>query len=320
MALRTRLTERLRIRHPILSAPMGGTAGGALAAAVSAAGGLGLIGGGLARREWLGPQLVAAGNQRVGCGFITWGLAQRPESLDLALEHAPAAVMFSFGDATPFIPKVKKAGIPVICQVQSVAMAREVLALGADIIIAQGAEAGGHGSRRATLPLVPAVVDAVRGAGSDALVLAAGGIADGRGLAAALMLGADGVVIGTRFHVSEESLVSEAAKAKITDAGGDETVRTNVFDIGLESPWPTHFTGRGLTNRFSETWHGREAELATDATAKSLYKEANAANDLDISAVWAGEGVDLIGSVEPAGAIVERIVAEAEAALAQRFD
>ena len=101
--------------------------------------------------------------------------------------------MFSFGDAAPFIPRIKEAGIPVICQVQTVAMAHEVLRLGADIIVAQGAEAGGHGSRRGTLPLVPAVVDAVKASGRDALVVAAGGgIADGRGLAAALMLGADG--------------------------------------------------------------------------------------------------------------------------------
>lgn len=323
MTLRTRLTERLGIRHPILQAPMGGTAGGALAAAVSAAGGLGLIGGGaglLASDNWLDQQFAAAGNQRVGCGFITWGLARRPEMLDQALAHAPAVMMLSFGDAGSFIPRVKAAGIPVICQVQSVALAREVLSQGADIIIAQGAEAGGHGGQRGTLPLVPAIVDAVKAAGSDALVVAAGGIADGRGLAAALMLGADGVLIGTRFHTSEESLVSQAAKAKITAASGDSTVRTNVFDIGFGSPWPTYFTGRGLANSFSETWHGREAELAGDAAAKAHYKEANAANDFDTSVVWAGEASDLIDRIEPAGAIVERIVAEAEAALARRFD
>ena len=125
---------------------MGSSAGGALAAAVSGAGGLGLIGGGLGLREWLEPQFAAAGNQRVGCGFITWGLAERPGSLDVALAHSPAAIMLSFGDAAPFIPRIKEARIPVICQVQTVAMAHEVLRLGADIIVAQGAEAGGHGS------------------------------------------------------------------------------------------------------------------------------------------------------------------------------
>ena len=320
MALRTRLTERLGIRHPILQAPMGSSAGGALAAAVSGAGGLGLIGGGLGLREWLEPQFVAAGNQRVGCGFITWGLAERPDSLDVALAHSPAAIMLSFGDAAPFIPRIKEAGIPVICQVQTVAMAHEVLRLGADIIVAQGAEAGGHGSRRGTLPLVPAVVDAVKASGRDALVVAAGGIADGRGLAAALMLGADGALIGTRFHVAEESLASAATKAKIVRAGGDDTVRTHVFDIGREAPWPHEFTGRGLVNRFTQNWHGREAALAADALEKARYKQALVAEDFDTAVVWASEGIDLIRDVEPAGTTVARIVAEAEAALAQRFD
>lgn len=320
MALRTRLTERLGIRHPILSAPMGDTAGGALAAAVSAAGGLGLIGGGRGSPRFFQPQLIAAGNQRVGCGFITWSLAEQPESLDIALAHAPAAMMFSFGDCRPFIPKVKQAGIPLICQIQTVAMAREVLDLGADIIIAQGAEAGGHGATRGTLPLVPAVVDLVAASGSDALVLAAGGIIDGRGLAAALMLGADGVLMGTRFQASEESLISAKTKAQIVAGSGDRTIRTHVFDIGRDAGWPSAFTGRSLANRFSNTWHGREAELAGDEAAKAAYKQAIAAEDFDDAVVWAGEGTDLIHAVEPAGVIVERTVSEAEAALARRFD
>lgn len=320
MALRTRLTERLGIRHPVLQAPMGSTAGGALAAAVSAAGGLGLIGGGAAHPGWVEEQFAASGNQRVGCGFITWCLAERPATLDLALAHAPAAMMFSFGDARPFIPKVKAAGIPVICQVQTVAMARAAIAEGADILIAQGSEAGGHGARRATFPLVPAVVDAARESGRDVVVVAAGGVADGRGLAAALMLGADGVLVGTRFHVAEESLASPATKARIVAAGGDATVRTHVFDIGRGNAWPPEFTGRGLANPFTEAWHGREDALREDASARAQYSEAFDRHDLDTAVVWASEGIDMIRSVEPAGAIVPRIVAEAEAALARRFD
>jgi nitronate monooxygenase len=240
--------------------------------------------------------------------------------LDRVLAYAPAAMMFSFGDAAPFIPRVKQAGIPVICQVQSVAMAREVLRQGADIVIAQGTEAGGHGAQRATLPLVPAVVDAAREVGGEALVVAAGGIADGRGLAAALMLGADGVLLGTRFHVSEESLAAPTAKAKIVAASGDRTVRGTIFDVARDAPWPGEFTGRGLVNRFTETWNGRETALAADAAAKAEYEQAADRRDFDTAVVWAGEAIDLIRSVEPAGAIVERIVAEAEAALARRFN
>jgi nitronate monooxygenase len=320
MALRTRLTDRLGIRHPVLQAPMAGTAGGALAAAVSAAGGLGLIGGGLGARDWLEREFKAAGNQRVGCGFITWGLARQPESLDVAIAHAPAAIMLSFGDAAPFIPKIKAAGLPVICQVQTVAMAREALRQGADIIVAQGAEAGGHGGGRGTLPLVPAVVDVAAAENPDALVVAAGGIADGRGLAAALMLGASGVLMGTRFHVAGESLASPGVKARIVATGGDHTIRTRIFDIVRDAPWPAEFTGRGLANRFSAAWHGHEAALATDAAEKARYVTAQRDEAFDTAVVWAGEGIDLINAVEPAAATVARIVAEAEAALARRFD
>jgi Nitronate monooxygenase len=108
-----------------------------------------------------------AGNCPVGCGFITWALAKRPATLDLALSHHPPAIMLSFGDATPFLPKVKRAGALAICQIQSLAQARAVLLEGADIIVAQGTEAGGHGGGRSTLPLVPAVVDMIARSGRD---------------------------------------------------------------------------------------------------------------------------------------------------------
>src|SRR5439155_7106564 len=121
-----------------------------------------------------------------------------------------------------------------------------------DIVIAQGGEAGGHGTtRRGTLALVPAVVDVAANTGDNALVVAAGGIADGRGLAAALMLGASGVLIGTRFQAAEESLATAAVKEHIVTGNGDETLRTMIFDIARETPWPEEFTGRALANRFS---------------------------------------------------------------------
>lgn len=319
MALRTKMTELLSIRHPVLQAPMGGTAGGRLASAVSAAGGLGLIGGGRSDAEWLEREFAAAGNERIGCGFITWGLANHPELLDRALDHSPAAVMLSFGDAAPFIPRIRSAGVLAICQVQSLSQARRVLDEGADIIVAQGSEAGGHGSLRATLPLVPAVADAVAAAGREVPVVAAGGIADGRGLAAVLMLGAAGVLVGTRFHVSEESLLSVVAKQRIVDASGDDTLRTKIFDIAIGGEWPQEYTGRVLPNRFSDKWRSREAALAADQAELARYAAARAASDFDIAANYAGEGVDLIRAIEPAGEIVARLVAEAEAALAQRF-
>jgi nitronate monooxygenase len=320
VALRTRLTDRLGIRHPVVLAPMGFVAGGALAAAVSAAGALGIVGGGYAEPDWLERELAAAGNQRVGCGFITWALARRPHALDLALRHAPAAIMLSFGDAAPFIPRVKQAGALVICQVQRLEQARQVLAQGADIIVAQGTEAGGHGGTRSTFPLVPAVVDLVAASGCDVMVLAAGGIADGRGLAAALMLGADGVVMGTRFLAAEESLAAPAAKARVVATGGDETLRTSIFDIVRGYDWPPEYTGRALANRFSATWHGRETALAAAGESeRTRYAAAAAAGDVDTAVVFAGEGIDLVHAVEPAAVILERTVREAEAALSRRF-
>jgi nitronate monooxygenase len=321
VALRTRLTERLGIRHPILLAPMGFVSGGALAAAVSAAGGLGLIGGGYAETEWLNREFAAAGNQRIGCGFITWSMARRPAALDETLRHAPAAVMLSFGDAAPFIPRIKRADALAICQVQSVRQARQVLDGGADIIVAQGSEAGGHGEARATFPLVPAVADLAAQSGRDVLVVAAGGIADGRGLAALLMLGADAALVGTRFLASTESLVAPAAKARVVSASGDDTLRTRVFDIARGYDWPEEYSGRALVNRFSKTWHGQEdALIAAGADERRRYAAAAAADDIDTALVFAGEGVDLIHDIEPAEVILNRIVAEAVAALAPQFD
>jgi nitronate monooxygenase len=319
MALRTRLTELLGIRHPVLQAPMGGTAGGRLAAAVSEAGGLGLIGGGRSDAAWLEREFANAGNRRIGCGFITWGLANHPELLDRALAHSPAAVMLSFGGAAPYIDRIRSAGALAICQVQTLAQARRVLDEGADIIVGQGSEAGGHGSLRAALPFVPAVADVVAAAARQVPVVAAGGIADGRGLAAVLMLGAAGVLVGTRFHVSEESLLSAAGKQRVVAASGDDTLRTKIFDVAIGGEWPQEYTGRVLPNRFSDKWPGRETALAADQAELARYAAARAVGDFEIAANYAGEGIDLIHAVQPAGEIVARLVAEAEAALAQRF-
>ena len=201
--IETALTRLLGIEHPILFAPMGSAAGGRLAAAVTNAGGLGMVGSGYANIDAIRKELGEAGNTRVGIGFILWALEKKPAALNIALDARPAAVMLSFGDPTPFTGRVKQAGCKIICQVQTLAPAKEAAAAGADVIIAQGRDAGGHsGTTRGTLGLVPAVVDAV----APIPVVAAGGIADGRGLAAALALGAAGISMGTRFTASRESL------------------------------------------------------------------------------------------------------------------
>src|SRR5258708_6455054 len=157
MALHTRLTARLGIEHPVLLAPMGAAAGGRLSAAVTAAGGLGLIGGGYGDADWLEREFSEVGNARVGCGFITWSLARKPHLLDQVLTRSPAAIMLSFGSPLPFAQKIKAAGAALICQVQTLAHAREAVAAEADIIVAQGAAAGGAGGPRGAPTVAPAI-------------------------------------------------------------------------------------------------------------------------------------------------------------------
>ena len=199
----------------------------------------------------------------------------------------------------------------LVLQVQTVAAAREAKELGADVIVAEGAEAGGHGHSRSTLPLVPAVVDAV----APVPVVAAGGIADGRGLAAALMLGAAGVACGTAFYAAEEALAHPAAKGRLVAASGDATQRSTVADVARRIPWPEPWTIRTLENEFTRQWRADPERLRGDAGEIERYGRAREAGDFDTAAVIAGEAADLVRAVEPAGRIVERMVGEAEALL-----
>lgn len=313
MSISTRLTELLRVTHPIMLAPMDVVADGRLAATVSRAGSFGIIGGGYGDEAWLTREMDAAGDARVGVGFITWSMAKQPRLLDLALERKPVAVMLSFGPVEPHAAKIKKAGTLMICQVQTVAQARDAVAHGADVLVAQGAEGGGHGNARGTFPLVPAIVDVARGVP----VAAAGGVADGRGLAAALMLGADGVLVGTRFYATQEAAGFAAAKERIVTASGDGTIRGILFDIARRNVWPAPYGGRVLRNEFSERWRGREAELLQhQAEEAARYDKARTAGDFDTAAVIAGEGVDMISDIPPAAEVVERMVKEASTLLA----
>ena len=312
MPISTPLTALLQVRHPILLAPMDLVADGRLAAEVSRAGGLGLIGGGYGDEAWLARELDAAGDARVGVGFITWSMAKRPRVLEMALERRPAAVMLSFGEVAPHAARIKQAGAALVCQVQTVEQARAAAGAGADLLVAQGGEAGGHGMSRGTLALVPAVVDAV----GDLPVAAAGGIADGRGLAAALMLGAAGVLVGTRFYASEEAAGHGAAKQRLVAGSGDRTIRSILFDIARGNVWPAPYTGRLLRNEFSERWRGREAELMQHQEAEAArYAAARAAGDFDVAGVIAGEAVDLVTDIPPAAEIVARMMREAETLL-----
>jgi len=317
MRLDTPITSLLGIQHPILLAPMDTVADARLAAAVSAAGGFGILGGGYGDETWLTRELdlLERTKAHFGVGFITWSMAKQPQLLELALERKPVAVMLSFGSPAPFIDRIKRAGAVVICQVQEAAMAEEAATAGADILVAQGTEAGGHGASRGLITLVPEIVDLVKG---RIPVVAAGGIADGRGLAAALMLGAAGVLMGTRFYASQEAAGMQAAKERIRDARGDDTLRSIVFDISRRNVWPAPFTGRCLRNAHADRWFGREVELMRHLDEESAkYFAARQAGDFSIAAVIAGEVAGLIHDIPSASDVIERVMHEASTLLAR---
>ena len=312
--MKTRLTEFFGIEHPILSAPMALISGGRLAAAVTSSGGLGFIGGGYGDSDWLQREFGLADGKRVGCGFITWSLARKPELLDETLERQPATIMLSFGDLQPFAEHIHAAGVPLMAQVQTLDHARQALDAGAEILVAQGGEAGGHGMTvRSTFTLVPDVVDLAAERAPATLVLAAGGVADGRGLAAALVLGADGVLVGTRFWATPEALVSPRAHQRAVGASGDNTYRTRVYDVVRRLDWPPEYNERALSNPFVDGWHGNEAAMLSSLPdAVSTFEAAVAAEDFDAAAILVGEAIGRIDSVRPAADIVVDMAAEAD--------
>jgi nitronate monooxygenase len=314
--IHTRLTESFGIRHPIVCAPMALITGGRLAAAVSLAGGLGIVGGGYAGtldgEPDLETELSLAKPARIGVGFITWALARSPETLTKALRHSPYCVFLSFGDPRAFASEIRDADAKLICQVQLLSQIDQALQAGAAAIVVQGAEAGGHGARRSTFPFVPEAADYLKERSPDALLLAAGGIADGRGLAAALMLGADGVLVGTRFWASAEALTPAQHTDAAIRATGDATVRTRALDALRGVPWPREYSFRFLRNKLADEWAQREEEAFLAAGSLSeQYAQARLRNDLDTVAVVCGEAAGLLRDRPPAAAIVESMVAQA---------
>jgi nitronate monooxygenase len=297
-------------------------AGGKLAGAVSGAGGLGILGGGYADDPaWFEREFAAAGNRPVGCGFITWSLRHKPEIFGFVIESKPKAIFLSFDDPEPFASQAKAAGIPVFCQLQTRADAERALDIGADVIVTQGTEGGGHGGSRATMALVPEIADLIAKRSPNTLLCAAGGIADGRGLAAALLLGADGVVVGTRFWASKEALVHPNMHDAALAASGDNTVRQSVLDIVRSRAWPARYTGRVLENDMVRQWRGREDGLRAALEGEvQRYKTAAENGDTSVAATIIGEAAGIITSIEPAADIVDSMIRQAEERLKAGFD
>ncbi len=313
--MRTRLTELLGIAHPILSAPMTPQAGGALARAVCEAGALGMLGFDAGEsveqlREQIGILRRGGFARPFGIGLVIWVLEERPDLLELAIEARPALVSISFGDPAPYVERLHHASILVASQVQSKEAALVAARAGVDLIVAQGTEAGGHTGRVGTLPLLQIVLAAL-----ELPVLAAGGIASGRGLAAVLAAGACGAWLGTPVLVAAESRTPEGARAKLLAADETQTVLTSVFDRVQGKSWPPQFPGRALRNAFVERWQGHEDELLRAPEAVAAFRAAKAAGDYTTANLYAGQSVGLLQQTEPAGAIVERIASEARACL-----
>jgi nitronate monooxygenase len=323
----TPLTERLGCRYPIISAGMGGPARSELAAAVSQAGGFGLLG--MVREQ---PALIAREiaavrqrtNRAFGVNLIP--ACTTPKLLEdelAACFYAGVPAMCFFWDVdAQAVAKAKRAGCLVLYQVGSVADAVKAEAAGADVIIVQGVEAGGHvWGRRGLSVLLPEVADAV-----DVPVAASGGIVDGRGLASALALGADGIHCGTAFLASTESFAHDYHKQRLVAAGPDDTVHTDLFVIN----WPKGAPVRVLKNSVTAAAGGKLWGYDPDELPREVIGEDDGAKvhrydtnsplrktsgDLEAMALYAGDGVSRISTIEPAAAIVERMMAEAIAAL-----
>ncbi|MGW1737736.1 NAD(P)H-dependent flavin oxidoreductase [Nocardia sp. NPDC001965] len=307
----TAWSQRMGLSVPIVNAPMGGVAGGRLAAAVSAAGGLGMIGmgssGSVAALErelgLLDPRPTA-----FGIGMVAWVVEREPALLETALAARPALVSVGFTEDWSWVERVHTAGTAAATQVYDADHARRAAAAGVDVLVARGSEGGGHGDPRLS---TRAVLDAVLAA-VTVPVLAAGGIATPRGLAAVLAAGASGAWLGTCLSVCPEALTPEPARAALLRARATDTVVTRVFDLGQRLPWPHRYPARVLSNGTTRRWTGREDELARDDTARDEVAAAAATTDPRLAPVDAGTGVGAVIRARPVAEVVAELWPDGE--------
>ncbi len=310
--LSTPWSRAMGLRVPIVNAPMGGVAGGRLAAAVSAAGGLGMVGMGTAgSTSSLHAELPHVAGT-FGIGLVDWVIRNEPGLFDAALAARPVLISVSFGTDLSWVSRVHDAGIATATQVYNSVEARRAEDAGIDLLVARGCEGGGHGEATiGTLPLLDAVLDVV-----SVPVLAAGGIASARSLAAVLAAGASGAWLGTCLSVAVEALTTDAGRRALVAARETDTTSTRVFDIVRRLPWAQRFPSRVLRNEFVARWSGHEDALADDPDAQAELATAIAADDRRTAPVDAGQGVGMVTGVAPAGQIVERLCTGAQELLA----
>lgn len=324
--LRTRLCNLFGIEFPIIQAGMGVFTSAELVAAVSNAGGLGSLGTGLRPIESLKSELLLRPvaslkeelpriRQLTNRPFaVNYTLAQpNEEILTLILEVKPPIISFALGDPGDLVERAHEVGSLVMHQVSTVQQAKQAAERGVDVIIAQGSESGGFSGSVAALALIPQVVDAVR----PIPVVAAGGIADGRGLAAALILGAQGINIGTGFLASVEAPISEIWKKAIISANSEDAVKVEVWnDIFPRRAAAYDTVPRAIRTPFIEKW--QKSREAAQRDAERLRAEVISAiqqGKMEEFIPWAGQTVGLVHEVLPAAEILRRIVSEAEEVL-----
>lgn len=306
--LSTDWSTNFGLRVPIVNAPMGGVAGGRLAAAVTAAGGLGMVGmGSVANRELLRTQLQHV-RGTFGIGLVDWVMRNETGLFEDALAAKPALLSVSFGTDLSWVAKAHDAGIPTVTQIYDSVGARQAVDAGIDILVARGSEGGGHGDvRLGTLPLLDSVLDAV-----SVPVLAGGGIASARSLAAVLAAGASGAWVGTRLAACPEALTGDGGRRALIAARATDTAVTRVFDVAKGLPWPARFPARVLANDFVARWTGSEEALAGDRPARDELAASIEADDRRIAPVDAGQGVEMISDDASVGEVIDTMCAGAQ--------
>lgn len=301
---KTRICDLLGIEYPILQGGMAWVATAELASAVSEAGGLGIIGGGNMPGELLREEIAKARSltdKPFGVNIMLLS-DYVEEQMKVVLEERPAVITTGAGNPGPYIPSLKERGIKVIPVVASVSLAIRLERIGVDALIAEGNESGGHIGDLSTIALVPQVVDAV-----SIPVIAAGGIADGRGFLAALALGAEGVQMGTRFVCSEECTAHPAYKQAILKAKDRDTVVT-----GRPTGHPVRCLRNKLTRQFEELESRCAPVEELEELGKGKLRAAVVDGDVEYGSVMAGEISGLIKDIKPVKAIIEDIIREAE--------
>ena len=237
-----------------------------------------------------------------GIGLVAWVLEKRPQLLDLAIAAKPKLISISFGDPAPYCGRVHAAGILIGSQVQSRKWAQTALDAGVDIVVAQGTEAGGHTGAVGTLPLLQIVLEM-----TGKPVIAAGGIATGRGVAGVLAAGAQGAWIGTPFLLAQEARNTRSARERVERSDETQTIYTRVYDRVQHKGWPHEFGGRALRNAYVDRWTGKEDELLKNADEVARFDPQQK--------IYAGQSVGLISGVKPAAEIVATLARDAYAQL-----